>query len=218
MPSNTSTAPQISPETLALLRHFLTAKTSFGQLTVFHFESPRSSELGQGVEEAPLVEAACRLSGHRFVPFRPTNPEQFQENLRYIFGTWLPAEDAKLKPQFVLHLSCHGNDAGVNIGGKRLSWTHLAATITDSVGKKDIPFVLTVSACGGPTANNLTSMFAGKIHPVYIFSFAATVAWSDAALTWAILYNKIPELRVEDGATMRALVTAIHALALGDLR
>ncbi len=210
--------PKINPATLAGIRHSRTAKTSFGDLTVFHFEAPRSSDLGRVVEEAPLVQAACRLSDHRFVPFRPTNSNQFKESLRYVFGTWRAPQDAKRKPQFVLHLSCHGNDDGINIGGERLTWTELGSALNESVGTKDIPFVLTISACGGRTANNLSQMFNGIVHPVYIFSFGASVAWSHAALTWAILYNKIPELKVEDKDAMQDLVNTIHALSLGELR
>ncbi len=212
-----STRP-VSPDPWQSLRHLLTTKSAFGQMTIFHFESARSSELGRSVEEAPLVEAACRLSNHTFVPFRPTNIAGFAEHLRYVFATWKSPAESTAKPQFVLHLSCHGNDSGISIGGNKLGWAALGDLISTAAGQRNIPFVLMVSACGGPTPSNLTTAFGGSVHPVYIFSFAGKVDWTDAALTWAILYHKISAMTVGDVDAVQALVTAIHSLALGNLR
>jgi hypothetical protein len=203
---------------LQALSHMLTENSEFGRMTVFHFESPKSSELAAGVEEAPLVEAACKLSSHGFVPFRPTSIGQVREQLRYIFKTWETAATVARKPQFVIHLSCHGNEHGIAIGGESLSWKDLGDAMSTAAGTRNIPFVLTISACGGATAPSFADAFTGVAKPIYIFSFGSKVSWSDAALTWAVIYSKISGFKVGDKLAIQALVTVVNLLAPSDLR
>jgi hypothetical protein len=104
------------------LRFRLAERSAFGALTVFHFESPKSCELGTEIEEAGLLQAACALSGHRFYSFRPVSDRDMTDQLHYIFKTWESPQGDRSKPQFSLHFSCHGSAEGIQIGRDFLQW------------------------------------------------------------------------------------------------
>ncbi len=189
----------------------------FGRFTVFLFESPNASELGGKEKEADLLAAACALAGHRFVAYSPLSKSAFAETLRYIFSTWEPTPGREDKPQFSIHLSVHGNGAGIQIGADSLSWRRLGRIIRNAQATTSWPFILTLSACGDADLD-ISSFKLSNAPPSYVFSFSAPVAWDEAALTWAVLYKSIVRVNTSDAKSMKSLVDRIRALHFGRLR
>lgn len=196
--------------------HRHTENEKFGHFTVFLFESPKSSELGSPDREADLLKAACELSGHRFAAFSAIDTKALKASLEYIFRTWESEKGEEKKPQFALHFSCHGNTKGVRIGKSELTWNELLDLVAGAHKKVSVPYVVTLSSCGGKQLKISKAFTLSR--PLYVFSFSSKVYWLDAALTWALLYRKIRVIRVGDFKRVRSLVNDIHRLRLGNLR
>lgn len=125
--------------------------------------------------------------------------------------------DRGAKIQFAIHISCHGNADGLQVGKDPVSWAWLARTLNTANTKTHHQFILTLSACGGESLG-LAKQLAGKPGPLYVFSFASEVDWADAGLTWALLYRELPDVKVGDKSGVQEIVHRIRAHKLGDLR
>ena len=201
------------------LRYDLWKEGQFGSFTVFLIESPSSSDLGTGRQEAPLLQAVCGLVGHRFAGFQPLGKEELRETLGYIFQTWKVPKDAKAaaRPQFALQISCHGSGNGLGVGPDLVEWTELAKMVGLARRDVSLPYIMSLSACGG-NAPNLDALGREGLEPLYLFSFGGEVSWDDAALAWAILYHQVRRLQVKDKAKVQAIIDTIHQLGLGPMR
>lgn len=199
----------------ALQPQWEAATRKFGAMKVFHFESPKSSELGTPAEEGSFLEDACKISGHTLIPFTPHSKQQFEDQLEYIFSTWEAIPGTLI--QFSLHISCHGNSDGIRVGKDSLTWDDLAK-ILNKVNQKLFDYMLFLSACGGPNLP-MTIIFKDVSHPPkWIFSFLSSIGWSKAALSWALFYHWIPEIKVHELDKVKAIIDNLYRIGIGSMR
>lgn len=186
----------------------------FSEMTVFHFESPRPDELATQWKEAELVEAACKLAGHRFHTAVVLNSRALEEHLKYIF-TWKPT--APSKPQFSLHFSGHANREGIQVGATFMEWSMLANAIGRTSARTRFPYMLFISGCGDGRPEFAKAFAAVSNRPVYIFAFEDEVSWQDAAHASSLVYRFLSEIAIDDKQRVRGVIDQIRSLGLGRL-
>jgi hypothetical protein len=109
----------------------------------------------------------------------------------------------------VLHLSCHGDDAGIAVtDNKHVDWSDLAALFEKNNYR---PSALIMSACCG-ASDGLAAAFEGtsRMRPNIIFGSTDSRDYNEYALAWTILYNKFHSEGVHRDVAQEAL-KEIHA-------
>jgi hypothetical protein len=92
----------------------------------------------------------------------------------------------------IFHLSCHGDDKGVQLSGNRnLSWHELAGYFQ---GAKSAPSVLVLSSCVGGDAGIARAFEKLAQRPTVIFGAEAReeeelITLPTACISWSILYS-----------------------------
>ncbi|MBB5766538.1 hypothetical protein [Xanthomonas euroxanthea] len=115
----------------------------------------------------------------------------------------------------VLHLSCHGDDVGIQLGSmSNIDWLELAGLLHAFATPQRI---LVMSSCAGGSVGLTKAL----VHQGTIFGWvlgaADNVGFTDSCLAWSILYRLLEALdRPCDTETARRAVDAINALVKGN--
>lgn len=114
----------------------------------------------------------------------------------------------------VIHLSAHGDRAGVELtDGDEISWEELAEMLRPAAGPKKS---LVMATCKGGDKKLAKALRKSGVLFGYVFgSTAKTVTFSDSCLAWSILYNRLVDHGFKRGALIPTL-TAINAAIEGD--
>jgi hypothetical protein len=92
----------------------------------------------------------------------------------------------------IFHLSCHGDEDGVQLSGNRnVSWKELAGYFQ---GAKSAPSALILSSCVGGDAGIARAFDKVSLRPGVIFGAEATkdddlITFPNACISWSILYS-----------------------------
>jgi len=101
-------------------------------------------------------------------------------------------KEAADKGYGIFHLSCHGDEEGVRLSGKRgVSWRELAEYFREA---KSGPAVLVLSSCVGGDAGIARAFEKLDRRPTVIFGAEATeaddlITLPSAWISWSILYS-----------------------------
>ena len=154
-------------------------------------ESPSSEDLIMERQEGVALQEALRLAQVPCRHYLATNKETFRLALDFI------AKERHHNPQpIVLHISCHGNDAGIGLtNGEFFSWDELHCVLLDFAYKalayseeaKISSVILCMSACMGIAAFKLNE----KQHRPFMTLVGSThdVYWSDSLISFLTFYN-----------------------------
>jgi hypothetical protein len=108
----------------------------------------------------------------------------------------------------IFHLSCHGDEDGVQLSGKRnMSWQELAEYFQEA---KSAPSVLVLSSCVGGDAGIARGFEKLDRRPTVIFGAEATaeddlITLPNACISWSILYSVL----AAEGMTPEAFKEAV---------
>jgi hypothetical protein len=111
----------------------------------------------------------------------------------------------------IFHLSCHGNQDGVQLSGRRnLSWRKLAEYFQEA---KSAPDVLVLSSCVGGDDGIARAFEKLSRRPGVIFGAEASkksdlITLPSACISWSILYSVL----AEDGMTADAFKNAVDKM------
>lgn len=103
----------------------------------------------------------------------------------------------------VFHLSCHGNDEGIQLlSGEELAWDVLA----DLCQRYTEPNRAIVLSCCQGGVYGLTREIKEKPKRVgWVFGCEGDVEFTDACICWAMLYRQISRSGLEPGAMKEAI-------------
>jgi hypothetical protein len=108
----------------------------------------------------------------------------------------------------IFHLSCHGDEGGVQLSGKRdVSWRELAEYFQEA---ESAPVVLVLSSCVGGDAGIARAFEKLKRRPTVIFGAEATddddlITLPSACISWSILYSVLAVEGMTPGAFKEAV-------------
>lgn len=182
------------------------------KLRVAVIESPNAVDLFDGRSESEALVSSCKLIGHQALLTFVRSRREFQEVCRYLGAADSRHASRNSGGPLFLHLSCHGNDDGIEFGSDFLSWADLVRDL-EPVLSNDLyrgSFALSLSSCGSGShsvdEHLLRRLASGSSlrMPQYIFSIQKDeVAWADALLGWVLLYHKLSELDLDKPSTVR---------------
>ena len=112
-------------------------------------EGPNALDLLEGRGERSSLEQVCKLFGHDVASFFVRDETELRQTLTYI-GAISRHPGAGTDPLFV-HISVHGNAAGIAVGPDTVSWENLAELTVHMYSDLDNylgPVILVLSACG----------------------------------------------------------------------
>ncbi len=114
----------------------------------------------------------------------------------------------------VIHLSAHGDRAGVELtDGTQLGWAELAEMLRPAAGPTKS---LVMATCEGGDAKLAKALQKSCVMFGYIFgSTAESVSFPDSCLAWSILYNRLVDHGFERDA-LQTTLEAVNAAIEGD--
>lgn len=186
-------------------------------------ESPNPMDLLQGRTEIQTLASACRLIGYEAASFTIRSQREFQETCQYLSTIESSHDSANAAdvPLFV-HISCHGNDAGLAFGKDSVDWEELSNDIKPLCRLEDYPagFILSISACGAgeqKLTKGLSAAFKKKKSlrpPHYLFvTDGESVRWDEATVAWVVLYHRVGKVGIEDKFEIQKALSAIKTVA-----
>ena len=115
----------------------------------------------------------------------------------------------------VLHLSCHGNDVGIQLSDMSdIDWLGLAALLDVFATPQRI---LVMSSCAGGSVDLTKALVKQNTIFGWVFGAAGDIGFTDSCLAWSILYRLIETLDGPcDATTAQRAVSAINALVEGN--
>lgn len=160
-----------------------------GQEPIFIIESVGAQDLCSRRSEADGLERTLRLYNFPCTFHIAKTKEEFFTLLRVFF----------MSDCGILHLSCHGNGSGIGLmDGSLVSWTELFSKLE----RVDRIYALHISSCNATETQKLSQLFSTSDNrPVHIVGSPDSIAWSDAFVAWAIIYNNMRS--VVDGLAER---------------
>tara|TARA_R110002073_G_scaffold299268_1_gene466192 strand:+ start:10052 stop:10714 length:663 start_codon:yes stop_codon:yes gene_type:complete len=185
-------------------------------------ESPNPLDVLQGRSEAQTLAAACKLIGYETATYMVRSLRELRETIQYVATIAQDHDDSSATTiPLVVHVSCHGDDDGLQFGQNELSWKQLAGVVKPlcTMGFYDPGFVLSISACGAGK-QKLTSTLTEDIKlddgirpPRYVFVTADDeVSWDDATVSWVSLYHQLGGHNIDHRLKIRDALPAITTL------
>ncbi|THB70640.1 MAG: hypothetical protein D6B25_19805 [Desulfobulbaceae bacterium] len=197
-------------------------------MRVFIIECPNPIDLLQGRNEGKSLEQICKLVGHEVCCFHPKSKEELVMVCRYI-SSIDREHDGSDSPDLpiCIHISSHGEEDGLFFGKDLVSWNELLQALEPVFTKKSIykgEHILTVSACEAKD-QQLTKRIQKACKenhalkpPKHLFVTAdEDVYWNDAAVAWALFYNKIPKTKLSKKKKIVEVLTLIEKAELGSI-
>jgi len=191
-------------------------------MKVFVIESPSPNDLLDGRNEADSIVNISKMFGHKAASFFVKNKNELDSVMKYI--TVVDASETDL---YCYHFSCHGNDSGIAFGPDLLNWVNFAKTILPILKNKSLKdkSIIIISACGA-NEQKLTrkiSKLDDEVKeyispPSYIFVYDENeVPWSDALLSWTILYHQLGKVKKIERSDMQELLEKMKKVEFGKL-
>jgi hypothetical protein len=122
----------------------------------------------------------------------------------------------------VLHISAHGNQAGISLSnGKFVTWLDLASLLRIFGGTpKKAHRILVVSSCMGGYVGLSKALQERLVAFRFIFGSTANrgVGFTHSCLAWSILYNRFVELESQrfNRAELRTTLDSVNKVVPGD--
>ncbi|MGA3282378.1 MAG: hypothetical protein ABSD50_15525 [Smithella sp.] len=191
-------------------------------MKVFVIESPSPNNLLDGRNEADSIVNISKMFGHKAASFFVKNKNELDSVMKYITDV-----DASATDLYCYHFSCHGNDKGIAFGPDLLNWVSFAKAILPILKNKSLKdkSIIIISACGA-NEQKLTRKISKlddevKKHispPSYIFVYdEKKVPWSDALLSWTILYHQLGKVKKIERSDMQRLLKKMKTVEFGKL-
>jgi len=197
-------------------------------MRVFIIECPNPIDLLQGRNEGKSLEQICKLVGHEVYCFHPKSKGDLKTVCRYI-SSIDREHDGSDNPDLpiCIHISSHGEEDGLFFGKDLVSWNELLEALEPVCTRKSIykgENILTISACEAKD-QRLTKRIQKAVKenkalkpPKHLFVTAdEDVYWSDAAVAWALFYNKIPKTKLTKKKKIIDVLALIKNAELGSI-
>jgi hypothetical protein len=194
-----------------------------GRIFIIECVSPIDSL--SNTNEGESLKNICDQVGHQTALFKVSNLPEFRRVCKYI-GSMDQYEDSEDNKTLFIHLSMHGSKAGLAFGGEDLKWKDLYRYVQPICKMKySGAKIFTISSCYG--INQQLSKSIEKIFkstedfspPKYLFVPSSnTIYWSDAIVSWIILFHQLPEIAISDNKKVQRILDTIYKLGLGKLR
>lgn len=177
------------------------------KLRVAVLESPNAVDLFDERSEGEALVASCKLIGHQASLFMVKSRREFKEICRYLGAADVRHASRNAAGPLVLHISSHGNDAGIAFGPDFVEWADLVKDVEPILANADYrgSFALSLSSCGSGSHDlddhlKKAAELRNDIRlPSYIFSIRTeTVNWDDALLGWLLLYHKLSGISINE--------------------
>ncbi len=186
-------------------------------------DCPSPLDAMAGRSEGASVAAIARLIGHEVLSYAAISGDELKKICHYVASASTVADEAPGTP-LCLHLSAHGNNHGVMVGGDSLPWSDLAAAVSPVItAQYDGPCVIVLSCC---LAENqaITKAIEKAVAsgdqikpPRFLFCTEGEVTWDSAAVAWAIFYHLLPKADLDDKASVQAILDSIKKVGVADL-
>lgn len=167
---------------------------------LFIIESPSAFDHVHRINEGEQLKQLSHMAGipimHNFV----YSKDDFSKIIKFIDAQSEIGDESadKYKNLIIIHVSCHGNNRGFQIGRDSVSWDDLVQLLEPLMGDESELLgerILTLSACGSEM-QKLSEKFQKlkwKNAPIYIFTNFGHPNWFDLMLQWAMFYSKISQ-------------------------
>lgn len=197
-------------------------------MRIFILESPNPLDILKGTAEGPGLKELCRLIGHKSEVFSLLSKSDLDKIIQFISSIEEKSEDKRNKPSrdLCIHISAHGNEDGLQIGGDDVKWRELLESI-QPILKKSFDYsgkrILVLSACLAEK-QGITKYLMENIKnniklipPKYIFTTSGEIPWASAAVGWAIFYHLLPNADFDDRKTVRNILNKIKQINVGTI-
>lgn len=181
----------------------------------------------KGRLEGPTIKAISSLIGHETMCMLLRSRREFQDSISYIAQIDKKL-DADVEPDraICLHLSCHGNSNGLQIGRDEVSWSDLVNDLQPVLTQLecyDGPVILVFSACHAEdqavTAGITKVVKKSKLRPPeFVFTTTGEVRFDDAAVAWTVFYHLLPNVNFAKKASVQGVLDKLASLGLQPLR
>lgn len=197
-------------------------------IRLFILESPNPLDILNGTAEGPGLKEISRLIGHESEVFPIKSKSDLYKIIKFICSIDEKTNDknSKPSPDIFLHISAHGNENGLQIGGDFLEWNKLVKYI-QPILKEDFNYsgnrILVLSACLAEKqglTKHLNKILKNNVNltpPKYIFTTVGKIPWASAAVGWAILYHLLPKADLDDKKTVQAILNKIAEINVGNI-
>lgn len=198
-------------------------------MRIFILESPNPLDMLQDTAEGPGLKELCRLIGHKSEVFPLLSKSDLEKVILFISSIEEKSNDKRNKPSpdICLHISAHGNEDGLQIGGDDVKWSDLLESI-QPILKKSFDYsgkrILVLSAClaekQGLTKyfNKILKTDVKLFPPHYIFTTVGEIPWANAAVGWAIFYHLLPKADLDEPKTIRDILDKITEINVGNIK
>lgn len=191
-------------------------------MKLFVIESPSPNDLLDGRNEADSIVNISKMFGHKAISFFVKNKNELDSVMQYITDI-----DASKNDLYCYHFSCHGSNQGIAFGADILDWNSFAEAINPLLKNKSLKdkSIIIISACGAneqELTKNISKLDdAAKEQispPSYIFVYdESEVLWSDALLSWTILYHQLGKVTKIERSVMQNLLKNMKTVEFGNL-
>lgn len=191
-------------------------------IRLFVVESPSPLDALAGIAEGPAVASIARLIGHQAVEYQVRSRSDFRDLCRYL-GSSDRVEDENPERTSCMHVSAHGSDDGLLLGGDDVAWDLLAEDIQPFLRTPkngDACRILVLSACMAES-QKITAVIAKRVRnqadvvpPRYLFCTSGAVPWDAAAVAWAVFYHLLPQANLENKQSVQDILNKIASIGL----
>ncbi|NLV46601.1 MAG: hypothetical protein GXY07_19125 [Candidatus Hydrogenedentes bacterium] len=191
-------------------------------IRLFVVECPSPIDALAGIGEGPIVAAIGKLNGHQCVEYQIKSKVEFETLCKYL-GSMNHVEDRSPEITSCLHISTHGDNEGLLLGGDEVLWESLAECLQPflNVPENHTPSrIIVLSACMAES-QKVTKAFEkyARSHddvtpPQYVFCTTGEVPWDAAAVAWAVFYHLLPQANLEDKKSIQDILTRIASIGL----
>ena len=183
----------------------------------------------QDRSEASALEVMCRTLGHEVAPITYVQSKQQLLDACEFIASIDEAHDTNDKPKLpvCVHISAHGNEQGVVMGPKMLSWSELANAILPHghLASYSGPLVVVISACDAGKQSLTVELMARKKNnpalrlPAYVFVTSDEVVhWRAAVASWTVFYYLIGDVKFNKRAEIRKVLETVRSIGGAVLR
>lgn len=191
-------------------------------MNIFIIESPSPNDLLERRNEAESLKSVCEMFEHKIAEFLVKDKDELKSCIGYL------GELELSKKEYVcFHFSCHGNDDGLWFGKDFVSWSKMSKIIKPLLNNKSLKnrYSFIISACGANEQTLSTKLSEvvfdseTKIYPPeYIIIYdESDVIWSDALLSWTILYHQLSDEQSIDKKKLQLLMKRMKTVGFGSL-
>jgi len=172
--------------------------------SVFIIESEGAGDLVDRRTEGEGLQRLLSLCNRKSTLRKVTTRQEFEREINIFAASGCN----------ILHLSCHGNEAGIGFtDGSTMTWAQLFAVLDGNISDK----YLFLSSCAPMSNSRLIDLFGTSDRPPFLIAGSTqSLTWRDAFVAWTLLYNALS--CKETPLAIRNALAAYHLVSDGDFR